>query len=425
MQLLTADKLGILLGLSFFFGLSFEGFYWKSARSRPGGIRTFPLLSLTGAVLYALEPKFAAPFCVGLIVLGVWLYPYYRSEVARGEGTNEYADGIMVPLCNLVAFLLGPVALTQPPWMAFGLSVTAVLLLRARDRLHALAESIPGKEIFTLAQFLLLIGVVLPLLPDKPVTSLSPITPFQVWLAVVVVSSLSYGSYLLQKWLSPQGSLFFTSILGGLYSSTATTVVLARQLKQDPRNRHEFQSGIVLSTAMMYLRLGVVVAIFNLTLAVSLAGPLAALAVTGGVLAAICLWRGGRSEEGQDVPAPEAKNPLEIPAALLFAVLFVLISLGSSWVKAHFGHAGVFALAAIVGVTDIDPFVLSVAQGGVAGLDQTATAIAILIAASSNNLLKAVYSIVFANWQRSLRVVVSLVILASLGGGIAAWVAYS
>ncbi len=227
MELLTAEKLGVLLGLSFFFGLSFEGFYWKSARSRPGGIRTFPLLSLSGAILYALEPKFAAAFCVGLIVLGVWLYPYYQSEVSRREETSEYADGIMVPLCNLVAFLLGPVALTQPPWLAFGLSVTAVLLLRARDRLHALAERIPGKEILTLAQFLVLIGVVLPLLPDKPVLALTPITPFQVWLAVIVVSSLSYGSYLLQKLLSPQGSLFFTSVLGGLYSSTATTVVLA------------------------------------------------------------------------------------------------------------------------------------------------------------------------------------------------------
>ncbi len=175
---------------------------------------------------------------------------------------------------------------------------------------------------------------------------------------------------------------------------------------------------------MMYLRLGVVVAIFNLPLAMDLAGPLAALAAAGGILAAICLWRGGRTDTVQEVPAPEAKNPLEIPAALLFAVLFVLISLGSSWVKSRFGHAGVFALAAIVGVTDIDPFVLSVAQGGVAGLDQTATAIAILIAASSNNLLKAVYSVVFAGWHRSVGVVVSLVILAALGGGIAAWVAY-
>ncbi len=235
MQLLTVDKLGMLLGLSFFLGLSFEGFYWNSAHSRPGGIRTFPLISLSGAALYALEPQFAAAFCVGLLVLGVWLFPYYQAEVSQQDAAPADADGIMVPLCNVVAYLLGPVALGSQPWLAVGLTVVTVLLLRARDRLHALAEKIPGEELITLAQFLVLIGVILPLLPNEPVSSLTPITPFQVWLAVVVVSSLSYGSYLLQKLLSTQGSVLLTSLLGGLYSSTATTVVLSRRLKQESR----------------------------------------------------------------------------------------------------------------------------------------------------------------------------------------------
>ncbi len=132
MQLLTIEKLEIQLGLSFFFGLSFEGFYWNSARSRPGGIRTFPLISLSGAILYALEPQFAAAFCVGLIVLGIWLYPYYRVEVAQNEPSNQNADGIMVPMCNVVAYMLGPITLLQPPWFAIGLTVASVLLLRAQ-----------------------------------------------------------------------------------------------------------------------------------------------------------------------------------------------------------------------------------------------------------------------------------------------------
>ncbi|MCA9149249.1 MAG: DUF4010 domain-containing protein [Planctomycetales bacterium] len=423
MELLSVEKLSILVGLSFFLGLSFEGFYWNSACSRPGGIRTFPLISLCGAILYALEPKYAVAFCVGLIVLGVWLYPYYRAEVAREGPTDGNADGIMVPLCNVVAYLLGPVALLQPPWFAIGLTVAAVLLLRARDQLHSLAQKIPGQEIITLAQFLVLAGVVLPLLPNQPVTKLTAITPFQVWLAVVVVSSLSYGSYLLHKLLPAEGSLFLTSVLGGLYSSTATSVVLARRLKQDPANRHEFQSGIVLATAQMYLRLGAVVAIFNLPLALRLSLPLTMLAAAGGCLATACLWFGRRVEQGEHAAGPPPGNPLELTAALIFAVLFVGVSAASTWVKQQFGHAGIYWLAAIVGVTDIDPFVLSVAQGGVAGLDQSATAIAILIAASSNNALKAIYSIVFAGWQRSMGVVAALLALTVLGGGVAAWLA--
>lgn len=422
MQLLTAERLGILLGLSFFYGLSFEGFYWKSGHSRPGGIRTFPLISLSGAILYALEPTYATAFCVGLLVLGIWLYPYYRAKVANEATDEQVADGIMVPLCNVVAYLLGPVALSQEPWLAFGLTVSAVLLLRARDRLHALAQKIPGQEVITLAQFLVLTGVVLPLLPDEPVTSLTPITPFEVWLAVVVVSSLSYGSYLLQKFLSARGSLFFTSVLGGLYSSTATTVVLARRLKQDPANRHEFQSGIVLATALMYLRLGVVVAIFNLPLALTLAWPLFALCVCGVVFAALCLRLSRHAEQGEPITVPPPENPLELRGGFLFAVLFVVISIVSSWSKARFGHAGVYWLAAIVGVTDIDPFVLSIAQGSVPGLDEVVTAAAILLAASSNNVLKAAYAIIFAGWHRSIGIMLSLVALSLLGCGLALWI---
>jgi uncharacterized membrane protein (DUF4010 family) len=261
------------------------------------------------------------------------------------------------------------------------------------------------------------------LLPNQPVTELTPITPFQVWLAVVVVSSLSYGSYLLQKLVSNQGSLLFTSVLGGLYSSTATTVVLSRRLKQDPQNRHEFQAGIILATALMYLRLGVVTSIFNLPLALKLSGPLLVLAVSGGAMSALALWFVKRAEAGEKGQPPEASNPLELSAAAVFAALFVAISIGSTWVKAHFGHVGIYWLAAIVGVTDIDPFVLSVAQGSVAGLDLAATAVAILIATSSNNVLKAVYTIVFAGWRRGLGAVVSLTILALFGGGLAVWVA--
>jgi uncharacterized membrane protein (DUF4010 family) len=423
MEILSVQKLGLLLGLSFFFGLSFEGFYWNSALSRPGGIRTFPLLSLTGALLYALEPKFASAFCVGLVVLGVWLYPYYRAEVARGQTGHEAPDGLMVPICNLVAYLLGPLALAAAPWLAIAMTVTAVVLLQARDRLHSLAKTVPSQEIITLAQFLVLIGVVLPLLPKAPVTTLTPITPFQVWIAVVVVSSLSYGSYLVQKLVSARESLVLTSLLGGLYSSTVTTVVLARKLAQEPRNRHEFQSGIVLATALMYLRLGAVVAIFNRPLAFRLAAPLIVLALGGGAAAMLCLRLGRDAPEGNPVVVPKPANPLELPSALIFAVLFVVISIVSTWVAARFGSVGLYGLAAVVGVTDIDPFVLGIAQGGVAHLGLSSAAVAILIAASSNNLLKAVYAAGFAGWRRTFASIASLTALAVVGYGIAAWLA--
>jgi uncharacterized membrane protein (DUF4010 family) len=419
-------KLSMVLGLSFFFGLAFEEFYARSQGSRPGGIRTFPLIALSGALLYALEPHYGIAFCVGLIVLGVWLYPYYAAEVAQDDVPENPiggipSDGIMVPLCNLVAYVLGPVALYFEPWVAFGLAVAAVLLLQARERLHGLAQTLPGPEIITLGQFLILTGIVLPLLPNEPVTSLTPITPFQVWLAVVVVSSLSYGSYLLQKLVSARRSLFLTSMLGGLYSSTATTVVLAQRLRGETQHHNQYQSGIVLATSLMYLRLLIVVAIFNWDIAGILAMPLALLCGLGLVVAALCLRFGPNGAASSQVESPPPSNPLELPAAIVFAVLFVVTSIASTWVVKSFGNVGVFWLAGIVGVADIDPFVLGLAQGGVAGIGLGTAAVAILIAASSNNLLKATYAAAFAGWRRSGTIVGSLVLLSAAGFGIAFW----
>ena len=420
---LPPERVALLVGLAFVLGLAFEGFYAASRASRPGGIRTFPLLAIAGAVLFALDAAHALPFTVGLIVLGVWLYPYYRTEVERQVGGDaasagaEPPDGIMVPLCNLIAYSLGPVTLTQPPWLAVGLTVLTVLLLRAREQLHALARRVPSGEVLTLVQFLTLTGIVLPLLPREPVTAITPLTPFQVWLAVVVVASISYASYLARRYLSPAHSVFFAALLGGMYSSTATTVVLARGMRTAAAGLRRMQSGIVLATAVMYVRVGLVVAIFNRELALELAPWLAGLALAGGAIAALLLeWRARAQPEGEGVVQPH--NPLELGAALVFALLFVVISIVTVWVTQQLGAVGVYGLAALVGVADVDPFVLSIAHGGIATLDLHASAAAILVATSSNDLLKAGYALAFAGRRAAWPPLLGLAALA--GGGFVA-----
>src|SRR5476651_1457968 len=114
----------------------------------------------------------------------------------------------MVPACNLMAYLLGPIMLLQPIWVAIAFTVIAVLLLGARERLHEFAQRLPAGETATAGKFLVLTGIVLPLLPNQPVTSLTTITPFQVWLAVVAISTLSYGSYLAQRYLWPSRGIW-------------------------------------------------------------------------------------------------------------------------------------------------------------------------------------------------------------------------
>ena len=222
-------NLALLLGLSLFFGLAFEEFEPYQGRTQPGGVRTFPLLALAGAMLYLLDATHLIPISVGMLVLGAWLYAYYRSAVAERDAEGVPNVGLTVPVCNLLAYLLGPIALTQPHWVAVGLTVTAVLLLTGRERLHTMARELELPEVVTAGKFLILTGIILPLLPNEPITPLTKVTPYQAWLALVAVCTLSYGSYLLQRYWASNRSAFVTAILGGLYSSTATTVVLARR----------------------------------------------------------------------------------------------------------------------------------------------------------------------------------------------------
>ena len=368
------------------------------------------------------------PFTGGLLVLGAWLFVYYGAHVSEHEKQNGHEEnsdsnvGLVVPLLNVLAYLLGAAALALPPWVAVTITVAAVLLLTGREQLHALARRVEIKEIVTAGEFLILTGIVLPLLPNHAVTTLTAITPRQVWLALTVVCSFSYASYLAQRyWAAAAGGLWMAA-LGGMYSSTATTVVLSRQAKADPSLKRQAQAGITLATAIMYLRILAVIAIFNIALARVLALPLCALSLVGFVICAL-QYQFGKPPQAAPAQAamhPAASaNPLELGAAAIFAAMFVAVSVVSAVAKSQFGISGIYGLAAIVGVTDIDPFVLNLAQGGVAGVPSVELAAAILIAASSNNILKAIYAAAFAGGRATAASAAALVLLAAAGVAIA------
>jgi uncharacterized membrane protein (DUF4010 family) len=417
---ITPERVLILLGLAFFFGLAFEEFYGNEPERVPGGVRTFPLLALAGGALYLIEPHYALPFVAGLVALGAWLLAYYKGRIAIGMGSGGHDGGLMIPVCNLLVYLLGPIVLWAPIWLGVALTVTAVLLLGARAPLHALARRLPQGELSAAGKFLILTGIVLPLLPNTPVTTLTSITPYQVWLAVIAVSSISYLSYLVQRYVAPRRGGLLASVLGGLYSSTATTVVLGRELRHASSDVAELQTGIVIATAIMYLRIELVIVVFNMPLALVLLPSLLGLAALAAALAGLrYLRRGSGAPSSMEPKAPA--NPLAIGTAILFAALFVAISLISSWVQTRFGLAGLYWLAAIVGVTDIDPFVLSVAQGSAHTAALSSQGATILIAASSNNALKAIYAVVFGRWRGGAVPAAALILMGAVGVALAVW----
>ena len=222
-----AGRLALAFGLAVFLGLAFEEVYKREDRSSPGGIRTFPMLAVSGAMLYLVEPEHSLAFIAGLLALALWLDAYLRNAPPGPNSTS-----LIIPVSSLLAYIIGPVALTQSPWVVVAVSVAAVILLGTRERLHRLIEVVPQEELLTAGKFLILIGIILPLVPNQPITVATTLTPYHVWLAVVAVCTLSYLSYLLQKYVSVPKAALLPAILGGLYSSTATTVVLAKRQRE-------------------------------------------------------------------------------------------------------------------------------------------------------------------------------------------------
>ncbi|MCW2244872.1 uncharacterized membrane protein (DUF4010 family) [Azospirillum fermentarium] len=411
--MLLAERLGLALVLGVFLGLAFEDVYKRTDRRAPGGVRTFPLLALAGGALYLLEPGHASAFSVGLVALGAWHAVYLHDAMRTPDGVRPT---LIVPVSSLSAFLLGPMALTQPPWAAVGLAVASALLLGARERLHGLVTLIPGEEVFTAGKFLVLIGVILPLVPNEPVIPHVPVTPYQAWMAVVAVCTFSYASYLIQRYAPLRHGVFVSAVLGGLYSSTATTVVLARRLTEPGAPVAELGAGIVVATAMMYLRITLIIALFNTEVALAIAPAMGALFGLALMLTAP-LWRHRRVGEGRALPV---ENPLQVTAAVVFAALFIVVAVVSRWAQAEFGQTGIFVLSAVVGIADVDPFVLSLIEGSVPSLSPHGVAAAILIATSTNNLAKGVYAAGFGGAEHGRRPALLLVAVAVLGLA-AAW----
>jgi uncharacterized membrane protein (DUF4010 family) len=180
------------------------------------------------------------------------------------------------------------------------------------------------------------------------------------------------------------------ALLGGAYSSTVTTVVLARRAARENRPR-VFAGATLIASGMMYLRLAGLVTLFNRSLITVLGAPFAILA-----LAALLIgWVWTRLPDAHAGPVErefEPKNPLELSAALFFAALFLAMLVATHLVATYLGKAGVYSLAALMGVTDVDPFIMGMTQAGGTTTSLTVAAAAILIAAASNNLVKGIYA---------------------------------
>ncbi|WP_457609811.1 MgtC/SapB family protein, partial [Lutibacter sp.] len=214
-----------------------------------GTDRTFALVGILGFVLYILNPITYIPFLTGFVILAILLAVFYNYKIMK----TSFA-GFTSIIAVLLTYTITPIIYTQPHWMVLSIIVVILILLEIKEDLFKISQKISNTEFITLAKFIIIAGIILPILPNEPIFSFISISPYKFWLAIVAVSTISYISYLLQKYVFQNAGLLITGILGGMYSSTATTIVLARKSKEGS-SASKIVASILFATAMMYIRL--------------------------------------------------------------------------------------------------------------------------------------------------------------------------
>lgn len=355
-----------------------------------GTDRTFAFIGIFGFVCWAIDPSHVA-FLLGMSVLAVLfgLNYYHKMSIFKDFGLTSI-------IIALITYCLAAILRTQPFWLFLLVYVTLLILTELKETLNVFSKRVDKEEFITLGKFLAIAGIILPMVPDKPIVSFLDISPYKIWLAVVVISSISYFSYLLRKFVFKDAGIVLTGILGGLYSSTATTIVLARNCKRNPEHRRLYTAAIILATAMMYLRVCILMAIFNMSLFAWL-WPWFLLLIAVSVAVAMLPMLFNREKLlSAPSPASTSANPLEFRIAIIFTLLFVAFSFITYYTVQHFGSYGLQVLAYIVGVADIDPFLLNLFQGKFVA-DAALTATATMQAIISNNVLKLIYGMTFTH----------------------------
>ena len=337
----------LVVALSFTIGLELHSY--RRANNQDlgfGTTRTFTLIGVLGYVLYALDQQLLF-YAAGFIALVVFLAVYYHGR------SGERLYSLISPMLAIATYLLAPILAIFPAWFSVLFVVTLLLILGEKSGIRRFSDAFHSAEMVTFSKYLIMTGVVLPLLPDQQVYAPHiTITYYQIWLSLLVVSSLSYVSYLAQTYVIKEKGLIFSGLLGGLYSSTATTIVLARRARTaDPS--HRFSNAIILATAMMYLRLLLLITFLgHSTEAEQLLWPFSVLIISS-VLVTIYISRRYKNES-IETKQMMIRHPLEFRTAIVFALLFVLFAAITQTVLTHYGQSGLSVMSFIVGLTDID-----------------------------------------------------------------------
>lgn len=405
---LEGFKILLTLFLCFLIGLEREERRAEVHHYGFGGVRTYPLIGLIGYAMALLSGAQLLPLTFGFGVIGAFLWLSYKHKL---ETYNE--AGVTTEISGLVTYVIGALVSRDQFWIATTIAVISMLLLELKEYLEGLSTEIPAIEILTFTKFLLLTFVILPILPNQEYGPFG-INPFRSWLIVVAISGVSYGSYLLEKLSKGKGGVRLAALLGGLYSSTFTTVVMGKQAKT-AGSPHTYAGAILIASGVMYIRFLALIGIFNLELMKHLSLPfliLGAIGVAGG-------WAWSNLSDDQEEtgakPAYLTKNPLELTSALLLGLVFVVVLVATNFAMSRLGSAGIYGMAVISGLAPVDPFIMGLTQTAGKVTTMGLAISGIVVAAASNNFAKAFIALFVADSKTGRQSLGLMLALTALG----------
>ncbi|WP_417682868.1 MgtC/SapB family protein [Pseudidiomarina aquimaris] len=357
----------------------------KSEGQRFAGLRTFAITSLLGGLLPLLTHVLPETF-----VLVLWVAVFFSitalvvvAHLLEARQTSDF--GITTELALLLTFLLGSLCAIGLVEIAVPAAVIAAFLLSLKPLLHGWLERLQQRELFAILQMLLISVVLLPLLPNEGIGPGKVINPYLVGWMVVLITGISFVGYFAIKVLGSHRGILLTGLLGGLASSTAVTLSLSRIGKVQQQGHKLLVAAILLAAGTMFPRMLLEVAVLNQEILRSLFWPLTAMMLVTYV-GVFYLIR--RARQGAKAVHIGIDNPFDIVTALKFAALLVVILILAHYAHEYFDALGIYAVAAISGLTDVDAITLSLAKMSGNGLSNTVAVPAILLAASVNTAVK-------------------------------------
>ena len=358
----------------------------KAKTEQSAGLRTFILLALFGACAAWLSRAFDSYWILaaGFLIAGAFVVAGY---VVTTRGQRQ-SVGLTTETAAIIFFVLGAIVMLGGSEIAIALAVITTAVLAYKEPMHGFVKQLGWDDVFSGLQLLIATFVALPLLPDKPIDPWGALNPYELWLLVVLISGLSLVGYALTRWLGPGKGALVTGFAGGLVASTAVTVSFAREARTNPANTMAFASGILVAWSVMFVRVLVVVAVVNRALLGPIFVPFAAMALVGAAAAALLYLRIHR--DGREASAQghlQVSNPFSVTSAVKFAAFFAVVLVAVKIAQDNFSESGVYVVAALAGLTDVDAITLSMAELAKTG-DAHVAVVAILIAALVNTAVK-------------------------------------